>query len=358
MRACRSCLARTWLLSRLAGHLEAARRRIAELLALPDDDLIAAVGGKHRDAIAGELSGLVPEELSATAAAAGVELICRCDPAYPPRLREATTPPAILHVAGDLDRFLELAAADPVAIVGSRRASEYGLEAARTLGRGLGSAGLTVVSGMALGVDCAAHAGALDADGLTIAVLPGGAERPYPPGKQSLYRRIRASGAVVSELPAGTAPWRWSFPARNRIIAALSATTVVVEAGERSGALLTAGFARDLARPVGAVPGRISSPLATAPNGLLAEGAHAVRGAQDVLDVLFGSGARTAQETAHEEISPELEAILHVVGNGHDTVAALARAGFAPEQCLAALSALELAGYLRRAPGGRYVVVS
>jgi DNA processing protein len=357
MSACPRCLARSWLLGRLGGHLESARQRIADLLALPDDELIAAVGGRRRQAIAAELHGLDANELAASAAAAGVEVICRCDPAYPGRLLEASAPPAVLHVTGGLDRFLELTAGDPVAIVGARQASEYGLEVARQLGRGLGSAGVTVVSGMALGVDCAAHGGALAADGPTIAVLPGGAERPYPPGKRSLYRRIRTTGAIVSELPVGAAPWRWSFPARNRIIAALSEMTVVIEGRGSSGALITARHARELGRQVGAVPGRISSPLAAAPNALLAEGAHVVRGAQDVLDALFGAGARTTQDTSRDELSPQLAPILDAVGNGQDTVAALAGVGFAPDQVLAALSALELAGYVRRESGGRYLVV-
>ncbi len=129
----------------------------------------------------------------------------------------------MLHVGGGLERFLEVASSDPVAIVGARRASGYGLEVARSLGRGLASAGVPVVSGMAIGIDSAAHAGALDGEGPTVAVLPGGAEQPYPPGKRSLYNRIREAGAVVSELPPGTAVRRWMFPARNRIIAGLSA---------------------------------------------------------------------------------------------------------------------------------------
>jgi DNA processing protein len=263
----------------------------------------------------------------------------------------------VLHVAGDLERFLKLVAGEAVAVVGARSSSDYGLEAARTLGRGLGSAGVTVVSGMALGVDSAAHGGALEAGGPTVAVLPAGAERPYPPGKGALYRRIRSDGAVVSELPPGTAVWRWQFQARNRIIAALSAMTVVVEGRERSGALLTARHARELGRPLGAVPGRITAPLAAGPNALLARGAKVIRGPQDVLDALFGSGARSVHVDARDPLEPELERVLHAVGDGKDSVAALARAGIAANQALSALSALELAGYVRREAGGRYVVV-
>jgi DNA processing protein len=357
MSACAECLRRAWLLGRLASHLEPVRNRLDELLPLPSRDLIAAVAGGRAGEVIAAAGGLSTGELRARSAAAGLELICACDPAYPARLRDLESPPAVLHVAGGLARFLKLVAGETVAIVGARRASDYGLEAARTLGRGLGSAGVTVVSGMALGVDSAAHAGALEVAGPTVAVLPAGAERPYPPGKGALYRRIRSDGAAVSELPPGSAVWRWQFHARNRIIAALSALTVVVEGRERSGALVTARHARQLGRPIGAVPGRITAPLAAGPNALLANGAKVMRGPQDVLDALFGSGVRSADVAGRDPLEPALERVLHAVGDGKDTVAALAGAGIAADQALSALGALELAGYVRREAGGRYAVV-
>jgi DNA processing protein len=357
MSACSGCLRRSWLLGRLAGHLEPARNRLDELLALPDAELIDAIGGRRRSGTLAEARKLDGDELRARSTAAGLELICRCDDAYPPRLHDLDAPPAVLHVTGTTERFLELVAGEPVAVVGARRASDYGLEVARALGRGLGSAAVTVVSGMALGVDSAAHAGALEAGGPTLAVLPGGAERPYPPDKSVLYRRIRADGCVVSELPPGAGVRRWSFKARNRIIASLSAMTVVVEGRERSGALITVSYARELGRPIGAVPGRITSPLAAGPNALLADGATVIRGPQDVLDALFGAGVRSARGCVREALDPELARILRAVGDGHDTIAALAVIGVAPEAGLAALSALELHGYLRREAGGRYVPI-
>ena len=353
-RACPECLKRSWLLGRLGEHLERQRHRIVELLALPDGELIAAIGGQRRNAVTAELAEL--DTRSLPHGDAELEAICRCDPGYPVRLRVAPGPPAVLYVAGGLARFLQLAAEDPVAVVGGRRASDYGLEAARALSRGLGCAGVTVVSGMALGIDSAAHAGALETGGATLAVLPAGAERPYPPSKRVLYRRIRDHGAAVSELPPGTRVWRWSFLARNRVIAALSAMTVVVEARERSGALTTARHARALERPVGAVPGRITSPLAEGSNGLLASGACVVRGPQDVLDAMFGAGVRTVEAAARAELAPEHERVREAIAEGHDTLAALTRAGIATDQSLIALSALELAGYVRRQAGGRYTV--
>jgi DNA processing protein len=355
--ACSGCVRRSWLLARLAGHIEPVRERLDDLLGLSDRELIDAVAGERRDAVLAELRRSDPGELGARCTEAGLELICRCDRAYPSRLLDLSSPPAVLHIAGGLGRFLELVAGEPVGVVGARRASEYGLEAARALGRGLGCAEVTVLSGMALGIDSAAHASALDAGGPTVAVLPGGADRPYPPSKRALYRRILAEGSAVSELPAGSAIWRWSFPARNRIVAALGAMTVVVEGRESSGALITAAYARALARPIGAVPGRITSPLAAGPNALLARGAAVVRGPQDVLDAVFGAGVRSVRDRARGELAPELERVLAAVGEGNDTVAALGLIGVAPDAGLAALSALELAGYVRRQAGGRYTVV-
>jgi DNA processing protein len=190
-----------------------------------------------------------------------------------------------------------------------------------------------------------------------VAILPAGAERPYPPSKHALYRRIRADGAAVSELPPGTAVCRWSFHARNRIIAALSAMTVVVEGRERSGALITARYAHALGRPVGAVPGRITAPLAAGPNALLATGAAVIRGPQDVLDAVFGAGARSARAGSRDPLDPDIEMVLDAVGDGHDSVAGLGSVGIAADQALSALSVLELAGYVRREAGGRYVAV-
>jgi len=347
----------SWLIARLAGHLEPVRGRIEELLALGADELIVAVAGAERERVLAERENLRPDRLRVHSEQSGLEPVCRCDAAYPRRLLQLASAPRVLYVAGGVERLRELVAEDPVAIVGARRASDYGLEVACALGRGLASARVAVVSGMALGIDSAAHGGALAANGGTIAVLPGGADRPYPRAERALYQQIRRTGVAISELPAGAPVFRWSFPARNRIIAALSSLTIVVEARERSGSLITARIARELERPVAAVPGRVTSPLAAGPNALLAHGAELVRGAQDVLDVLFGAGVRGASTRDRAGVAPELESMLAQVADGADTVATLARDGLTAEQTLAALSALELAGYLRREPGGRYVVV-
>lgn len=356
-RCCGACLARPWLLGALSGHLDRQRAQIDDLLALPNDDLVAAVGGALSAELKRQLERFDADPVRWRAVDAGLELICRCDPCYPRRLTELAGAPAVVHVAGGLERFLSLVDADPVAIVGARRASPYGIDVARSLSRGIAGAGLPVLSGMAFGIDSAAHAGALSCEGPTIAVLPGPADAPYPRSRRGLYRKLLGTGVAVSELPPGVPVRRWMFPARNRIIAALAAMTVVVEAGARSGALITAARASDLDRPLGAVPGRVTSTHAVGPNRLLAEGARVIRDPQDVLDALFGAGVRVASREARPELDEQARALLRAIAAGHDTAAALARAGVAPERGLAALASLELSGYVRREPGGRFAVI-
>ncbi len=356
-RACGRCMARSWLLARLAGHLEAVRGRIGPLLELGADELIEAVGGGRRAVLERELRRFDHVEARERCSAAGVEFLCRCDQRYPPALAALPAPPAVLYVAGGLERFLRLVGGDPVALVGARRGSDYGLEVARALGRGLGAAGITVVSGMALGVDSRAHAGALESGVGTVAVLAAGADRPYPASQRALYARIRAQACAVSELPPGTPVWRWMFPARNRIIAGLSAMTVVIEAGVGSGSLVTAAVAGELGRAVGAVPGRVTSGLAVGPNGLLAAGALVIRGPQDVLDGLFGAGVREVPRERRPGLNSELRSLLGAIADGYETSAAVASAGFDVDEGLAALAALELAGYVRRGAGGTFSVM-
>jgi len=355
-RACDKCLARPWLLAALAGHLDRARARLWELLALDDCQLLEAVGGRSAGLLRDGLERFDPGRARERCARAGIEAICICDPDYPRPLRALHSAPAVLHVAGDLERFLGCVREDAVAVVGARTGSDYGLGIARSLARGLGVAGFTTVSGLALGVDSAAHAGALSVGAPTVAVLAGAADRPYPPAKRALYRQILQAGAVISELPPQTGTRRWMFPARNRIIAGLSAMTVVVEAGHHSGALVTARLAGELGRPVGAVPGRVNAARSAGCNALIRDGALLVRGAQDVLDDLFGAGTRDVRDAARAELAPELRSLLAAIADGHDSTAALARAGVPADRGLAALASLELGGYIRREPGGRFAV--
>ena len=352
--ACHRCLARAWLLGRLAGHLDRERSRIEPLLELPDEELIEAVGGRHRGTLMAALSQWRSRPISVSER---LEPVCRCDELYPSRLRDLPAQPAAVFVAGGLGRLIAAAGQDPVALVGSRRPSGYGLEVARSLGRDLARAGIAVISGMALGIDAAAHAGALEAGSPTIAVLPGSADRPYPRQKRRLHQTIVEQGAAVSELGGDVGIHRWMFPARNRLIAALAAMTIVVEASAGSGALLTARVASELGRPVGAVPGRVTSRQATGTNELLAGGAQIVRGAQDVLDALFGAGARTAGAEWRPALSATLQRLLGAIGECGDTPTALGRAGLEADQGLAALAQLEVDGYIRRSGSGRFEVV-
>ncbi|WP_320669978.1 DNA-processing protein DprA [Patulibacter defluvii] len=276
------------------------RDRPARLLALDDESLISELCGR---------GGADPAELRAprqgddellTAAAEqqrrhGVAAICRHDPAYPVRLLDLPDPPAVLHVLGGVPRLDATLGGERrrpvVAIVGARRAPEEGRTVARGLAAQLAGVGVTVVSGMAFGVDAAAHDGALTGGPAdrrtTVAVLAGGVERAHPASLRPLYERIVDRGAVVSEMPAGTTPRRWGFPARNRLIAALADVVVVVAAAQRSGSLITADLAVQLERPLGVVPGSALDPRHLGTNGLLrGGGVHPVLDATDVLALL------------------------------------------------------------------------
>ncbi len=356
--ACPACLRRSWLLGRLCGHLDVARSRARALLELDDDDLIGALSGDDAAAVRAGHEAFRPEEYGARCAASHLEVLCRCDPRYPARLRSLPAPPAVLHVAGGLRRFLDLAGADAVAIVGARAASPYGLENARSLARGVAASGLTVVSGMARGIDAAAHEGALESGGATIAVLAAAPQRAYPSSRRWLHRRILTGGSVVSELGPEVAVRRWMFPARNRIIAALARMTVLVAAGEGSGAMLTARDALSLGRVVGAVPGPVTARLSWGPHQLLRAGAHLVAEPADVLRALFGDDAPVLSMRERPSLSPRLQPVFDALADGCDPPRAFAQAGLDAEGGLAALAALELQGHIRRQPGGRFSIVS
>jgi len=371
---CGECLRRSWLLAALGGHIErrhTQRDPLREVLALPDDALIDALAGSRAGRLRRAHSDFDAGAARRRIRAAGLRACCAHDGgiSYPPALRRLPDAPAVLHVAGDLGAVAALGGAGDavdadgsghapaVAIVGARRASPYGLAAARSLGRGLAGAGLPVVSGMALGVDSAAHEGTLAGGGIAVAVLAAGAERPYPPSKARLYRGILARGAAVSEMPPGSAVRRWGFPARNRLIAALSAVTVVVEAAERSGSLITAEFAADLGAVVAAMPGPVTSPLSAGTNALLRDGAALVRGARDLLELAPGVGT-AASLHADEPRAPvpeALRALRDELAAGRDTVGALVGGGRPLPDVLSGLAELEVLGEITRTAGGRYV---
>ena len=389
--ACDGCLRRGYLIGRLAGAIAGPldhrrRRRAPGLLALEEDKLIAAVAGDAADEVQAFLEAFDPMAARERLDVLSLGAVCRHAAGYPQPLLELDDPPAVLFTAGASGGLTPLAAEPAaVALVGTRNPSPYGLEMAYELGRGLGAAGVTVVSGLALGIDAAAHRGCIDAGGPAVAVLAGGPDVPYPLTNRRLYGRIRAGGTVISELPPGQRAYRWAFPARNRIMAGLAAVTVVVEAANPSGSLITSVFAADLGRTVGAVPGRVTSRFSAGSNKLLADGARVVTCAQDLLDELYGVGSPgprgavpqgprgTGEPPAGADPGPASPP--HPVPEGHSPASALdpvrervldaveaglgidgvcAHSGLPAKEARALLARLEASGHLRRDGLGGY----
>jgi DNA processing protein len=263
---------------------------------------------------------------------------------YPPLLAQLYDPPAALYVRGDVGILGEAA----VAIVGARSCSPYGSQVARSIARELAGAGLVVVSGLARGIDGEAHRGTLDAGGRTIAVLGCGIDRDYPRSHAELALRIREQGAVVSEYAPGVEPAPWRFPARNRIIAGLCVATIVVEARERSGALITADFALELGREVFAVPGEITSALSAGTNDLLRQGAAPLLA---VVDVLAALGLEPAPRRAGAVSETAALVLAEVTDIARDVDGLVRATGRSTGEISAALVELELAGLVTAAEG-------
>jgi len=357
-RACPECLRRSRLLAHLAPYIEkvatgAPGSRSPELLRLSNEDLAAAVAPKVAEQVLTQVAVVPEDRLRAELDAAQCWACCRHHELYPVGLRDAADAPWALIGRGDVALLERLQPLEAVTVVGARRATSYGREIARELGRELAAAGLVVVSGLAFGIDGCAHRGALEA-GRTVAVLGCGADVAYPASHRALWRQICECGLVLSELPPRTGAWRWTFPARNRIMAALAGMTVVVEAARRSGSLITADLAADLGRDLGAVPGPVNSRASGGTNELLAGGACVVREAQDVLDAMLGPGMRVV-ERAGPPLDDRLAAALAVVEAGEvtcDRVAA--RLDLSGADASTALATLEALGYVNCSPVGLY----
>jgi DNA processing protein len=269
------------------------------------------------------------------------------DADYPAALLETADPPLLLYVQGRV----ELLAATSVAVVGSRNPTAQGIENARSFARHLSQARVTVVSGLALGIDGAAHWGALDGPGGTIAVVATGLDVVYPKRHRDLERRIATDGLMVSEYSLATPPLAAHFPQRNRVIAGLSRGTLVVEAATQSGSLITARLAAECGREVFAVPGSIHAPQSRGCHALLKQGAKLVESALDILEDLRLSAPAPAPEAEPERVDPLLQAL------GYDpvTLDALAeRTGVAPAELNVRLLELELEGQVARLPGQRF----
>ena len=283
------------------------------------------------------------------------------DRGYPPLLATVVNAPT-LYVRGTIVSDDALA----IAIVGSRRATPYGLEVAGQLAGDLARRGVTIVSGLARGIDTAAHRGALDAGGRTIAVLGHGLDICYPPENRALSARIEAAGVLVSQFVTGTRPHAWHFPARNRTIAGLSLGVVVVEAADRSGALITAGLAADLGREVYAVPGRVTNETARGPHGLLRDGATLVRSWMDVVQELPPSWRSAVRDVGplvdappSAGIPPDQAAVLAVLAVDEATHIedVIGRSTMNPARVGAALLSLELTGRARQLEGQRWIAL-
>ena len=272
--------------------------------------------------------------------------LARSDPAYPPLLAAIHDPPPQLWIRGGAE--LELLSRTAVGVVGARACSSYGRSVARSLGRDLAAAGVVVVSGMARGVDGEAHRGALDANGTTVAVLGCGIDRDYPAAHRELARRIVETGLIVSEYEPGVEPAPWRFPARNRIIAGLSRAVVVVEARERSGALITVDFALEEGRDVLVVPGEVTSALSKGSNALLRHGAAPALSVDDVLEAI---GVVAAKPTRRE---PEGDAgrVLAALRDAPATADEVSRAlGLPAAEVAGLLTELELDGLVEPGDG-------
>ena len=282
--------------------------------------------------------------------AVGVGWLARSNDVFPPLLGAIHDPPAGLFVRGAAE--VDLLGRAAVGIVGARSCSPYGAQVARMLGRELAAAGLVVVSGLARGIDGEAHRGALEAGGETVAVLGCGIDRDYPASHAELAARIRETGLAVAEYAPGVEPAPWRFPARNRIIAGLCAATIVVEARERSGALITADLALEEGREVLAVPGEITAALSRGTNDLLRLGATPLTASGDVLE-LFGLAPATATATATAvELTEVANRVLRHLRDGPASADELGRrTGLEAGALASALTELELAGVALAAGG-------
>ena len=356
----------TWLrLSFIPGLGPARQRSLLAAFGLPEQLFAASrtaiasvVGTQLADAVRAAPDTARIEAALAWADEPGNHLLTLADPAYPHALLDIADPPVLLYLKGDP----ALLARPALAIVGARSATPQGVANADAFARALGEAGLTIVSGLALGIDAAAHRGALAiAGGSTVAVIGTGADRLYPARNQALARQIAARGVIVSEYPLGTPALAHNFPRRNRLIAGLARGVLVVEAALGSGSLITARLGSESGREVFAIPGSIHSPLARGCHRLIRDGAKLVETAADVLEEFgWGLPGRTpaAAPRGAPGAAPADAGHAHVLAAlGHDPVdidTLAARCGLTLDALYAILLALELDGHLTPLPGGRF----
>lgn len=362
--------ARTGLIWARKGRGRAARALRTLLLSAGSPAAVHALSPEEAARISGEDRGVVAPLLEGDEGIeiredarrlldSGARVLFLTDPGYPALLRETHDPPPVLFARG-----LAFPDAPAIAVVGARRATRAGLDAARALAAGLAEAGVNVVSGFARGIDAAAHRAALDAGGQTVAVFGCGVDVCYPPEHKGLLGALLAAGVALSEFPMGTEPEPWNFPVRNRIIAGLARIVCVVEAAEKSGSLITARCATGYGRDVAAVPGSILSPGASGSNALLKDGAILVRNADDLLQELPEEERRRLRRSVPEReamaipdhLSPDAAALLAGLDadEPRDANTLLAATGLDAARFSAALVYLELEGLVTVLPGALF----
>jgi DNA processing protein len=352
-----------WIgLSRIEGVGRVTFRKLAARFGAPEHVLSASreelagvdgVSGKVAKAIASASWRQFAEQELEKAKQAGVRIITADSTDYPERLRNTPDPPLFLYVNGTLDQ------GEGIAVVGTRKPTVYGMTVAKRLSAELAEAGLTIVSGLARGIDTQAHRGALAAKGRTIAVLGSGIDVAYPPENRELMRQIAQAGAVVSENPFGTQPEAGYFPARNRIISGLSLGTVIVEAAVDSGSLITAQYALEQKRKLFAIPGNIASPNSRGTHSLIRQGALLVEGSGDILRELGkgrNSGARRQLGRSQPVLDTDEQAALRCIQDEPKHIdRVMKESGLAAGKLSAVLISLELKGLVNQVPGKQYV---
>lgn len=354
------------LLALIPGIGPLARRRLLAEFGTPEQILLASpadlqrvqgIGPKLAKAVAEARDKIDVEAQISIAHDNGVDILLESSDDYPPLLAEIPDPPGVLFTRGQLLPADKLA----VAIVGTRHATRYGLKHATNLATSLAKSGVTVVSGMARGIDTAAHKAALAAGGRTIAVLASGVLKPYPPENADLAAQIAKNGCVLSEAAPTMPPMSGMFPQRNRIISGLSLGSIIIEAADRSGALITARHAWEQNREVFAVPGPIDSRMSNGPHRLIRDGAKLVMTIDDVLEELGplahtaqradGSTIRVPAEVSLNEIEQQVLQAIHPEGSLIDEVTQ--SSGLPVHRVLSTISVLEVRGLIRRVGGNR-----
>jgi DNA processing protein len=339
------------------SYLAPDRERLIATLSLADGELIEALGGRRRSDLRERYAAFYPatgDHQPDTAA------LCRHDKRYP-RALSSPAAPHMLHLAGAVERLERLTSAPVVAMLGCTKPSDYGVETARGLARGLAASGVTVVSTTATPISSAAQLGALEGGG-GLSVYGDGLEAVSRGPHRALLARMAKVGCATSELPPRSKGRRWGAAASERIVVELAQLVVVVEAGARPHELAAAHLARTLGCDLAAVPGRISSPLSAGPHGLLRDGARLIRDTEDLLELLSGARIndlpRARPAASSDSLDPTLRAILERVGAGEDTPDKLADSSTDIDGLRLALSELELLGLLTRGENGRYLPVA